>query len=211
MTYKHTHEIDTFYEISQHGALQLPRSVASGLSLNPNARNRSKVRITTDEKTGEELAKIIKTRMADIDVYSPRTLFDWRISVNIEMDFNVDMRDLVAVEKRDGKADRRKDRVSYKHLKYQIDLTQVTPTEVSFPFTLFPLSQQVTSLQREILIQATQPATKPTKEHELEIEVSSEEVRKQGRLVMNNQPNGYEDLIKGFVDNVRLLARFCKE
>ena len=28
---------------------------------------------------------------------------------------------------------------------------------------------------------------------------------------MNGQPNGYEDLIKGFVDNVRLLARYCKE
>lgn len=57
----------------------------------------------------------------------------------------------------------------------------------------------------------TQPANKMDKEHELEIEVSSEEVRKQGLLVMNNQPNGYEDLIKGFVDNVRLLARYCKE
>ena len=130
MTYKHTREVDAFYEISQHGALQLPRSVASGLQLNANSRHRARVRITTDEKSGEELAKIVKTRVADIDVYSPRTLFDWRISVNVEMDFDIDMRDLVALENRDGKADRRKDRVSYKHLQYQIDLTQVTPTEV---------------------------------------------------------------------------------
>jgi len=130
MTYKHTREIDTFYEISQTGALQLPRSVSTGLQLNPNARHKAKVRITTNEKTGEELAKIVKTRVADIDVYSPRTLFDWRVSVNVEMDFDVDVRDLVAVEKRDGRADRRKDRVSYKHLQYQIDLTQVTPAEV---------------------------------------------------------------------------------
>jgi len=133
MTYKHTREIDTFYEISQTGALQLPRSVSTGLQLNPNARHKAKVRITTNEKTGEELAKIVKTRVADIDVYSPRTLFDWRVSVNVEMDFDIDVRDLVAVEKRDGRADRRKDRVSYKHLQYQIDLTQVTPAEVSSP------------------------------------------------------------------------------
>ena len=58
---------------------------------------------------------------------------------------------------------------------------------------------------------AYQPINIKDKEHELEIEVSSQEVRKQGQLVLNAQPNGYEDLIKGFVDNVRLLARFCKE
>ncbi len=58
---------------------------------------------------------------------------------------------------------------------------------------------------------ASQPANKTDKEHELEIEVSSAEIRNQGLLVLNNQPNAYEDLIKGFVDNVRLLARFCKE
>ena len=144
MTYKHTREIDAFYEISQHGALQLPRSVSNGLQTNPNARNRARVRITTDEKTGEELAKIIKTRVADIDVYSPRTLFDWRISINVEMDFDIDMKDLVALEKRDGKADRRKDRVSYKHLQYQIDLTQVTPAEVSvIRFHFIPQVSQI--------------------------------------------------------------------
>ena len=157
MTYKHTREIDTFYEISQTGALQLPRSVSTGLQLNPNARHKAKVRITTNEKTGEELAKIVKTRVADIDVYSPRTLFDWRVSVNVEMDFDVDVRDLVAVEKRDGRADRRKDRVSYKHLQYQIDLTQVTPAEVG----AF-ISKHCTSRWSLANITPSQPA-KPTK------------------------------------------------
>ena len=134
MTYKHTKEIDTFYEINQQAALKLPHTVTNGPA------HKAKVRITTDEKTGEELAKIIKTRVADIHIYSPRSLFDWRISVSVEMDFEADVKDLVAVEKRDGKADRRKDRVSYRHLRYQIDLTQVTPAEVSrtrtFPFPL---------------------------------------------------------------------------
>lgn len=49
------------------------------------------------------------------------------------------------------------------------------------------------------------------KEHELEIEVSSAEVRNQGLLAKAGEPNGYEDLIRGFVDNVRLLARHCKD
>ena len=104
--------------------MQLPSTLAQG-------KKQPKVRITTDDKTGEILAKIIKTPVADIHVYCPRTLFDWRISVNIEMDFNGDMNELVAMEQRDTKGDRKKDRVSYKHLQYQIDLTQVTSTEVS--------------------------------------------------------------------------------
>ena len=132
MDYKHTHEIDTFYELTQAGALALPPSIASGLNINSRHANKPKVRITTDRKTGTVLAKIIKSRVADIDIYSPRTLFDWRISVNVEMDYKGEMTDLVEPQTRDGKqADRNKDRMSYKHLAYQIDLTQVTTAEVN--------------------------------------------------------------------------------
>ncbi|KAL9067408.1 MAG: hypothetical protein Q9161_006917 [Pseudevernia consocians] len=184
MDYKHTKETDTFYELTQAGALALPQSIASGLSINPRHANKSKVRITTDQKTGRVLAKIIKARVADIDIYSPRTVFDWRISVNVEMDYKGEMTDLVEPQTRDGKqADRNKDRMSYKHLAYQIDLTQVTPAEAT---------------------------SKTEKEHELEIEVSSEEVRRQGQLLMSGQVSQYEDLIRGFVDNVRVLARHCQ-
>lgn len=126
MAYKHTRETDTQYGLSQQGAMQLPRSLAHG-----QGKKQAKVRITTDDKTGEILAKIIKTPVADIHVHCPRHLFDWRISVNIEMDFDGDMKDLVALDKRDAKGDRKKDRMSYKHLQYQVDLTQVTSTEVS--------------------------------------------------------------------------------
>ena len=49
------------------------------------------------------------------------------------------------------------------------------------------------------------------KEHELEIEVSSAAIRQQIDLVLHNQPNRYEDLVQGFVDNVRTLARHCKD
>jgi len=135
MNYKHTRETDTFYDLSQAGQLSLPSSITSNFKT--RQANKSKVRITHDQKTGQELANIVKARVADIDVYSPRTPFDWRVSVNVEMDFRGDLRDLVEPDRREGKnkADRNKDRMSYKHLAYQVDLTQVTPADVSLhPF-----------------------------------------------------------------------------
>lgn len=79
-----------------------------------------------------------------------------------------------------SKADRNKDRMSYRHLAYQIDLTQVTATEGG------------------------------PREHELEIEVSSAEARRQGRLALEGQANQYEELVRGFLDNIRILARHCQ-
>lgn len=45
------------------------------------------------------------------------------------------------------------------------------------------------------------------KEHELEIEVSTEEVRRQATLLQQGEMNQFADLVTGFVDNVRTLAR----
>ncbi len=196
MSYVHTKECDTFYELSQAGHLSLPPSIRAQL----NPRHRAKVRITTDQKTGKELAKIVKARVADLDIYSPRTAFDWRVSVNLEMNYDGDMRDLVETTEGGRKADRNKDRMSYRHLAYQIDLTQVTPSEVRLeppPFLKHCSSQKA------------QFISKADKEHELEIEVSSAEVRRQGLLAKAQQVSQYEDLIRGFVDNVRVLARHC--
>jgi hypothetical protein len=130
MTYVHTRETDHFYELSQTVELTLPPSIRA--RLNPR-HNKAKVRVTTDQKTGKELAKIIKVRVADLDVYSPTTVFDYRISVNLEMKYNGDVRDLVEVTEGGRKMpERNKDRMTYKHLAYQIDLTQVTVADVSF-------------------------------------------------------------------------------
>ena len=131
MKYKHTYECDTFYALSQQGRLHLPRSIQEHIDPR-NGRTIPKVRVTTENKTGELIAQIIKTRVADMDIYSPRTLFDWRISVNLEMKIEGDLRQYI--EPGDvGKSatDRSKDRLSYKHLQYQIDLTQVSPAIVS--------------------------------------------------------------------------------
>lgn len=40
------------------------------------------------------------------------------------------------------------------------------------------------------------------------MEVSAAEIRHRGQLAIQGNPqNQYEDLVKGFVDNVRILAR----
>lgn len=129
LDYVHTYETDTFYDLSQNALNVLPPSVQNFL----DRRNKPKVRITTDQRTGKEMAKIIKVRISDIEVYSPQTPFDWRVSVSLEVNWDGDLRELVeSTEGKNGKRpDRNKDRVSYKHSHYQIDLTQVKSAEVS--------------------------------------------------------------------------------
>jgi hypothetical protein len=175
LSYAHKKERDTFYEVNPN---ELPPVIRQNL----NPRHKPKVRVTTDQRTGEVIAKIIKCRVADIDVYSPRTTVDWRVSVNLEMEYEGDHTHLPMVDaSRGGRGERNKDRMSYRHLAYQVDLTQVARADA---------------------------ATKNEFEHELEIEVSAAEIRRQGTLAMAGDPsNQYEELVKGFVDNIRVLAR----
>ena len=49
------------------------------------------------------------------------------------------------------------------------------------------------------------------KQHELEIEVASQDIRTQGRLARDGQDNSFEQLVKGFADNVRVLVRHCSQ
>ncbi|KAI9782547.1 MAG: mRNA-capping enzyme subunit beta [Peltula sp. TS41687] len=178
LDYVHTRERDRFYDLPQSQLPAIPLSVRPYI----NPRHRTRVRVTTDQKTGEKLAQIVKIRIADMDVYSPRTAFDWRLSINLEMTYDGDISSLTELVENGRRSERNKDRMTYKHLAYQIDLTQVT-------------------------MQSDAGTTKAEREHELEIEVSAAKVREQGRLVKEGQANQYEDLIKGFVDNVRTLAR----
>ncbi|KAK2809236.1 hypothetical protein FQN50_004072 [Emmonsiellopsis sp. PD_5] len=188
LTYAHKKERDTFYEIA-------PSALPPIIQHHLNPRHKPKVRVTTDQRTGAVLARIIKCRIADLDVYSPRTCLDWRISVNLEMNYEGDVGELILPSDpmspvgtapgagRKG-GERNKDRMSYRHLAYQIDLTQVAMTE-----------QDSSTPQPDV-------------EHELEIEISSAMVRRQGDLALAGDPkNQYEELVKGFVDNIRVLAR----
>lgn len=126
IAYVHKKERDTFYEIQ---ASELPPVIRQNL----NPRHKPKVRVTTDQRTGEVLAKIVKCRVADLDVCSPRTTVDWRVSVNLEMEYNGDVSNLPVIDPalmKGGRGDRNKDRMSYRHLAYQVDLTQVANSDV---------------------------------------------------------------------------------
>ncbi|PWW78547.1 mRNA triphosphatase CET1 [Tuber magnatum] len=169
MEYVHTHERDTFFELPPDKLQALPDILRTYM------RHKPKVRVTFDQKTGKVINKIIKTRIADLNVYSPKTAFDWRVSANIEMPYLGDIDGLQPSSDRGG-GDRNKDRVSYRHLAYQIDLTQVTDNTAK-------------------------------KEHELEVEVSGAEIIRHGNLARESKPNAYEFLVRGFVDNVRVLIR----
>ncbi|KAJ5543311.1 hypothetical protein N7535_005739 [Penicillium sp. DV-2018c] len=200
LAYVHKKERDTFYEIQ---AADLPPVIRQNL----NPRHKPKVRVTTDERTGEVLAKIVKCRVADVDVCSPRTTVDWRVSVNLEMEYTGDVSNLTMIDTavtKGGRGDRIKDRMSYRHLAYQVDLTQVAKSDVSSCSKVPACVTVKTSL---LTAQQQQPG-KPEFDHELEVEVSAAEIRRQGQLALSGDPkNQYEDLVKGFVDNIRLLAR----
>lgn len=134
ISYAHKKERDTFYEVS-------PADLPPVIRQNLNPRHKPKVRVTTDQRTGEVLAKIVKCRVADIDVCSPRTTVDWRVSVNLEMEYEGDHRNLPLVDmSKGGRGERNKDRMSYRHLAYQVDLTQVAKAEVS---PLLPIFQSL--------------------------------------------------------------------
>jgi polynucleotide 5'-triphosphatase len=126
LLYLHRRERDTFYELPPTAQATLPASIRKEL----NPRHTVKVRVSYDQKTGQVLAKIIKTRVADLDIHFPSDPLDCRISVNLEMRYDGDVETLIASSVSSRMPDRFKDRMSYTQSHYQIDLTQVTIADV---------------------------------------------------------------------------------
>jgi polynucleotide 5'-triphosphatase len=127
--YAHRRERDSFYELPKPIVQTLPATIQHFLK--QSSHHAPKVRVTHDQKTGEVLAKIIKTRVKDLDIFIPNSPLDCRISVNLEMKYDGDTEALARGADRQNQPDRNKDRLSYKQSHYQIDLTQVTSSKVS--------------------------------------------------------------------------------
>lgn len=121
LKYQHRREVDKFFDLPDNVAL--PEYVTTLLQA---SGHRPKVRVTYDQKTNEVLAKIIKARVHDIHLFLPQSTLDCRISVNLEMDWEGSVEALANQTKRAPAPDRNKDRLSYSHGLYQVDLTQVT-------------------------------------------------------------------------------------
>lgn len=70
--YLHTREIDSFYHST--------RSISGG------SAGKTKVRVTRDQSSNNSTIKssVMKSRIADMNVYSPKRGFDFRISVSVE-------------------------------------------------------------------------------------------------------------------------------
>jgi len=160
LAYTHLHLLDAFYP-------------------SESPRDREKIRVTRDERTGDVIECVKKVRLRDLNVYSPKRAADWRVSVNLEIS--------VPVPVGAPTHTRRKDRISYSHEEFSIDLTQVTSTASA-------------SGAPEIL-------------HELEIEISRPALLlstalKRGDLnVPEHERNAFDELIRAFVNNARILVR----
>ncbi|EED81037.1 mRNA capping enzyme [Postia placenta Mad-698-R] len=161
MNYAHLHLVDSFYAA-------------------PDGRG-EKVRVTRDEKSGAVQACVQKVRLGSLDIYSPKRAADWRISVNVE----------IPVPQPIGTAThtRKKDRMSYTHEEFIVDLTQVTST--------FGASSKVPP---EVL-------------HELEVELARPEyllstaAKRGDPNVSESERGAFDELIRAFVNNARILVR----
>lgn len=140
-----------------------------------NRKHKPRVRKTFDLNKNAAKEQIIKSRIADLDIYNPGADFDYRISINMESPWSGSAEWLEPLD--GGGKERSKDRMSYRHLAYQIDLTQVSHSD-----------------------------GRP-KEHELEVEVSEPTLRRELENLRMNQPSKYESVVRGFLDNVRILCR----
>ena len=135
IAYEHLFQTDTFATLSHQGFLSLPESVRR----RPVGRE-LRLRTSRDSRTGQILAHIIKVTLADLHIQSPEDPYDCRISMNLEVNFPADMdvADLIEPPSYDKPAppERRKDRLSYKHLAYSIDLTKVESAGVAPKYEL---------------------------------------------------------------------------
>jgi len=143
---------------------------------------KEKTRVTRDEKSGTVIECMRKMRLGDLNIYSPKRAADWRVSVNLE----------VPVSHPIGSPSyaRRKDRICYSHEEFNIDLTQVTSSS----------SQG----QQEVL-------------HELEVEFArpvflmSAAMKRGDPSVPENERNAFDELIRAFVNNARILVKNANE
>lgn len=186
IVYNHPLEQDSFSPLSPQGFAAIPPVFRKHLTGN---RDRDlRLRTTRDLKKPEHpvTARIVKVRVADLHIYNPAADYDCRISLNLEIDLfdrhrpDLPPLDVLVGEYRAGEKappDRTKDRLSYAHLAYSIDLTKVEVGKGLAP------------------------------KYELELEVDAEVLREQMQALNQGRPSGFGDVVAGFLGNAGVLMR----
>ncbi|GAA5874737.1 hypothetical protein JCM1840_000419 [Sporobolomyces johnsonii] len=156
--YAHTRELDTFHTVAV-----------------PGGQGPKKVRVTTDQKTKNKVKAVEKVRVANMNIWSPKRCFDWRVSVSLEIP--------APIPDAPPTHSRLKDRISYSHQLFQVDLTQVTTGGGGGG------GQQL-----------------PT--HELEIEFKdARKLLEEAAREQRGEPSRYLEEVQGLLNNVRMLIR----
>jgi len=152
------------------------------LTLMEGQRWKPRVRVTIDDKTKQFKEAIVKIRIRDLEISCPRQAFDVRISISCEMQYTGSIDNLVQSVRKPGDTDSRyKDRLAYKHQFVSVDLTQVRVDK--------------------------EPGNKL---HELELEMDTEVLKREGEKVRRGDANNYEGIVGIFMNYVRVINRSCR-
>jgi polynucleotide 5'-triphosphatase len=182
--YKHLRETDYFYDIPQM-ALHLLDPLVLDIHNRSGRKGAPRLRVTRDNVTDKITAVIVKTRLQDMEVRCPNDEFDFRVSISLETQWIHQGYEQFPEHLDHGvRTTRSKDRLSYRHQGFLVDLTQVTPFH--------------------------RPGEKPDRIHELEIEMDVDKLMEEGYKNLNNQPNQYTDLVHVFLNNVKVVTRAAK-
>lgn len=123
--YTHTRETDSFRTLNDIGMKMMPEAL-----LSRSKRRDLRLRTSTRDKDGATTGRIVKLPLSQLQIHSPLDSYDVRISMNLEVNLDqpeVDTLDITDSPTHDKPAqpERKKDRVSYRHLACQTDLTRV--------------------------------------------------------------------------------------
>lgn len=140
--------------------------------------HRPKLRITTDP-SGTEKDRIVKIRVGDLEIYCPQNEFDIRISVNLECSYPANYEALGYAEL-DSNPENSKPR-DKDRLSYQHQATSIDLTLVKNP--------------------------KGDETFEIEVELDSDTLLREGTKVMQNQENVYTELVGQLLENAFVLSR----
>lgn len=183
--YEHFTDVDSFHPLSATGLKALPPAIRARVERGRPPRLRTTVRHEKG-RSPYVAARIVKVSVGNLHIFSPNDPYDLRISVNVEV--NLDRPDLhpddltvPAASDNEEMPERRKDRISYSHLAYQIDLTRVDV--------------------------GTGDLKGPKPIYELEIEVETPLLRAQMAIAESGRDCAFGDVVEGFWDNAVLLMR----